>query len=143
MSKNANVNTVNVDDIDNENFAIYNTIKTDTFEGKLAVLNALNNAVSLTEIKNDAFNVSDCIVLPGVRKGRNGTGDVECFNTYLITTDGPVYFTQSDGVARSIKKILAIFPDLGRSYGKEFLIMRVVETKLANGNTIKNLVIEG
>ena len=118
-----------------------NTLNTDTFDGKITALNALNNAVSLKDATNP-LKICDCIALPGVRKGRNNTGDTECQNTYLIDIDGNAYFTQSDGIARSVRMIYMLFPDFGKSSDVGYLKVRVVEKKLPNGNTIKSLVVD-
>ena len=118
-----------------------NTLNTDTFDGKITALNALNNAVSLKDAANP-LKICDCIALPGVRKGRNNTADTECQNTYLIDIDGNAYFTQSDGIARSVRMIYMLFPDFGKSSDVGYLKVRVVEKKLPNGNTIKALVVD-
>ena len=118
-----------------------NTLNTDTFDGKITALNALNNAVSLKDA-NSSLKICDCIALPGVRKGRNNTADTECQNTYLIDVDGKAYFTQSDGIARSVRMIYMLFPDFGKSSDVGYLKIRVVEKKLPNGNTIKSLVVD-
>ena len=137
-----------------------NTLNTDTFDGKITALNALNNAVSLKDATNP-LKICDCIALPGVRKGRNNTSDTECRialpgvrkgrnntadtecqNTYLIDVDGNAYFTQSDGIARSVRMIYMLFPDFGKSSDVGYLKVRVVEKKLPNGNTIKSLVVD-
>ena len=118
-----------------------NTLNTDTFDGKITALNALNNAVSLKDA-NSSLKICDCIALPGVRKGRNNTADTECQNTYLIDIDGNAYFTQSDGIARSVRMIYMLFPDFGKSSDVGYLKVRVVEKKLPNGNTIKALVVD-
>ena len=118
-----------------------NTLNTDTFDGKITALNALNNAVSLKDA-NSSLKICDCIALPGVRKGRNNTADTECQNTYLIDVDGNAYFTQSDGIARSVRMIYMLFPDFGKSSDVGYLKVRVVEKKLPNGNTIKSLVVD-
>lgn len=118
-----------------------NTLNTDTFDGKITALNALNNAISLKDA-NSSLKICDCIALPGVRKGRNNTADTECQNTYLIDIDGNAYFTQSDGIARSVRMIYMLFPDFGKSSDVGYLKVRVVEKKLPNGNTIKSLVVD-
>ena len=118
-----------------------NTLNTDTFDGKITALNALNNAVSLKDA-NSSLKICDCIALPGVRKGRNNTAETECQNTYLIDVDGNAYFTQSDGIARSVRMIYMLFPDFGKSSDVGYLKVRVVEKKLPNGNTIKSLVVD-
>lgn len=117
-----------------------NTVNTDSVEGKFAVLNAINSAVSLKDISG-TIDVCDCITMSGLRKGRNGNSDTSCQNTYLITKDGIAYFTQSDGIARSVNLIASLFPDFGKSTKKGCLTLQVAERELTNGNTIKTLVV--
>ena len=119
-----------------------NTLNLDTFEGQVQTLNALNNAVSLKEAKDTVLDICDCITMPGVRKGRNGMPDTECTNVYLIDTSGTVWFSQSDGIARSVQQIATIRPDFGKAREEGCLHLHVMEKELPNGNTIKSLVID-
>lgn len=116
-----------------------NTIDSTNFEGQKTVLNAINNAVSLKDIKG-SIDVCDCITMAGKRKGRNGASDSDCQNTYLITPDGTAYFTQSDGIARSVRAIAKLIPDFGKSTDKGFITLAVYTKPLDNGNTVKTLV---
>ena len=124
------------------NLNTINTVNMDTFEGKVNVLNALNNAMSLKQAKDAVLDICDCIVMAGVRKGRNGMADTECNNVYLIDTEGNAWFSQSDGIARSVKMIVMMFPDFGKSSDDKCLHVKVVEKELDNGNTIKTLVLD-
>jgi hypothetical protein len=120
---------------------IINTLDTTSFEGKIKILNALNSAVSLKNTKKP-INVVDVLRMPGVRKSRDGAPDKDCLNTYLISEDGKVYFSQSEGIARSVGYIYALFPDMGKSTEFGHLTLKVIEQELPNGNTIKNLAID-
>lgn len=133
---------VNLDQVMSKNGAFINTMNMTTTEGKITTINALNNAISLKEAKDTVLDVCDCITMPGTRKGRGGMPDTECQNTYLIDTNGNAWFTQSDGIARSVRMIAMMFPDFGKSTTDACLHVRVDERELANGNTIKNLVID-
>lgn len=117
-----------------------NTLSLDSMESKIKVFNALNAATSLNDVaKGKSFNVVDIIQVPGIRKGRNGNRDTECHNTYLICDDSKVLFTQSDGIARSIKWAVSLFPDVGKSCPQGYLTFKVIEQELPNGNTVKSL----
>lgn len=116
------------------------TIDTTDNKGKMLILNAINSAQSLNSLKKGSkLKVTDCIQLIGIRKGRGNNVDTECVNTYLIDVDGNAYFTQSDGIARSVKMTVELFPDFGRSTEKGYLEVAITEQELANGNTLKSL----
>lgn len=115
-----------------------NTLDIDSDEGKLKTIAAYNGAQSLTSKGDEVFNLEDVITIPGVRKSRNiSQPNTPCTNTYLITTDGEAFFTQSDGIADSVGMIVAMYPDLNKPDG---LKVRVQETITANGNTLKRLI---
>lgn len=119
----------------NDNYR--NTLDLATIEGKKATLNALNSAVSLNDYNDTPLTIVDIITTPGVRKSRNaGIADTPCQNTYLIDYEGKAYFTQSDGIARSVNGILAF---LTPAEIHEGIAMCVRSNKIANGNTIKSL----
>lgn len=122
---------------------IYNTLALkDSLESKVKAANALNSSLSLSEFEGVVIKMTDCILMPGVRKSRNANvPDASCTNTYIIDIDGKSYFSQSNGVARSIKSFVGIFNgefDLGDGY----LPVCLVSEKLTNGNTLKSLVIK-
>lgn len=126
------------------NFAVptgfINTFDISTNEGKNAVLKAYNGSVSLNAHVGEELHICDCITMPGIRKGRNGAPDMQCQNTYLIDTDGIAYFSQSDGIARSVQMFAALYPDFGKSTEDGYLSLVCVSQELPNGNTIKNLI---
>jgi len=110
-------------------------------EGKLEVLSALNFAAPLKNFVDKPIKFRDAIQVPGVRKARNSSdSDTPCTNTYLIDVDGNAYFSQSDGVARSVSMVAAMFPDFGKSRECGYIELKLVEQNLPNGNTLKNLV---
>ena len=133
---------VSMEDIMSSNGNIINTLNLSTNEGKISTLNAINNAQSLVDANDTTLDICDCITMPGVRKGRGNTPDTECQNTYLIDTKGNAWFTQSDGIARSVKMIAMLFPDFGKSTDDGCLHVHVDESTLKNGNSIKSLVVE-
>lgn len=116
-----------------------NTCELDTLDGKMRSANAINSAVSLNDHVGEVLRIVDVITMPGVRKGRNGQADTPCQNTYLIDADGITYFSQSDGVKRSINTTLSIFKKCDA--GKGYLPLACKSDVLPNGNTIKTLVV--
>lgn len=120
-----------------------NTLDLSTRTGKLATVNAYNNAESLNQYDGEWLEVCDAITTPGVRRSRQaGVPPVPCTNTYLITKDGNAYFSQSDGIADSITFLHGIFPDLGKSDPDGCLMMQVVEVPTNGGNTLKRLKVK-
>lgn len=119
-----------------------NTLPIDTAEGKIATINAYNAAVSLKDYVGVVLHICDVITMPGDRKARSlDQMDTKCQNTYLIDTEGKAYFSQSDGVAKSINVIAAMMPDFGKNSELGYLPLACTETQLANGNTLKQIVI--
>ncbi len=125
------------------------TISSDSPANKARVFNATSGAVSLSataEKDGLVLDVVDIFQTVGVRKSRNVMlPDSPCVNTYLLTTDGTTYMSQSDGIARSAYDLVSpsMFPDCGKSLPDGCLHLAVQAKKLANDNTIKSLVIVG
>lgn len=141
---NTEITTINNESDVNFNIPIgfINTLDLSTNAGKIATVNAMNNSEPLNNHVGEILKVVDCITTPGIRKGRNGAPDTECVNTHLIDIDGNVYFSQSDGVARSIRSFAALWPDFGKGTTVEgFLPMVCKNIELPNGNTLKTMVI--
>lgn len=116
-----------------------NTCDLSTLNGKKRSVNAINNAVSLNNHVGEVLHVVDIITMPGIRKGRNGQDDMPCQNTYLIDADGIAYFSQSDGVKRSINNMMSLFKTCDA--GKGYLPLACKSDVLPNGNTIKTIVL--
>ena len=116
-----------------------NTCDLNTLGGKKRSANAINSAVSLNDHVGKVLHIVDVITMPGIRKGRNGQDDMPCQNTYLIDADGITYFSQSDGVKRSINTTMSIFKKCDA--GKGYLPLVCKSDVLPNGNTIKTLVV--
>ena len=115
------------------------TLDITTIEGKMQLATALNGATTMRDKVGEPLRVVNVVTAPGER---SRTGE-ECINTYLFCEDGSVYFSQSEGVARSVKVLVALFTDgeTGEfnpaSMGIGF---EVREQELQNGNTLKTVV---
>ena len=118
-----------------------NTFDIQSDDGKIKVINSVNNSVPLKDYMDEELHIQDCITMPGIRKGRNGMPDTNCTNTHLIDVNGVSYFSQSDGVARAIQMFAALWPDFGKSTELGCLRIKCVAQDLPNGNTLKTLVI--
>lgn len=122
---------------------VFTTANLEDRSGKNAVLRALNDAESLAESvpENATLEVVDFVVTPGVRRSRiQGQPDTECLNVYILTRDGRAFMTQSDGIARSVQQIMALYPESPRNLEDGCLRLQVKSRKLSNGNTLKTLV---
>lgn len=111
------------------------TIDNSTFEGKRAIVNARNSAVSLNGIGDTPITVIGVYTVQGVRS-QNGQ---RCVNVYLFAKDGKTYFSQSRGIYRSVLDIYDMFPDFNAPDG---ILVAVKETPLGGGKSTKSLEIK-
>ena len=115
------------------------TIDTSTLNGKLLVAQAINGATSMKDIPNgEVLRITNFITTEGTR---SRTGE-PCTNTYLVTEDGEILFTQSEGIAKSLPIIIGMFVDNEGFHNPVEMGcgMRLVIEELSNGNTLKKLV---
>jgi energy-coupling factor transporter ATP-binding protein EcfA2 len=116
------------------------TLDITSIEGKMQLATALNGAESMREKVGETLRVVDIVTTQGVR----ARTETECVNTYLICEDGSVYFSQSDGIARSVKVLVALFtnPATGEFMNpvEQGVGFMVKEQVLQNGNTLKTVV---
>lgn len=111
------------------------TIDNSTFEGKRAIVNARNSALSLNGIGDTPITVIGAYTASGVRS-QNGQ---KCVNVYLFAKDGKTYFSQSRGIYRSVLDIYDMFPDFNAPDG---ILVIVKETPLGGGKSTKSLEIK-
>ena len=111
------------------------TMDNSTFEGKRAIVNARNSALSLNGIGNAPLTIVGAYTARGVRAQ---TGH-ECVNVYLFASDGHTYFSQSQGIYRSVLDIYDMFPDFNSPDG---IPVVVKEVALGGGRTTKSLEIK-
>lgn len=118
--------------------ASYSSIQvTDTATKKL-VVNAMNNAESLADHEGEVLNVIGVFTKPGIRRARDKNGvDTPCTNITLVCEDGTAYFSQSEGVRNAADNFMAA----GLFEEGEIVPMKLVSSKLPNGNTRKTLVL--
>lgn len=140
MAKNTEITTATNAEIMNTNTAFdipkgfICTLNTNTDEGKKSVAKALNGSTPLKDHMNEVIHLRGIITTPGIR----AVSGSDCTNNYLITDDGEVLFSQSDGVTRSLQVIAAL-------WRKDLLAGNSVDVKcitqsLNNGNTLKTIV---
>ena len=117
------------------NYRCICTMDDSTFEGKRAIVNARNNALSLNGIGDTPLIVVGAYIVPGVR---SQTGQ-KCANVYLFANDGKTYFSQSQGIYRSVLDIYDMFPDFNAPDG---IPVAVKQTPLGGGRSTKSLEIK-
>lgn len=110
------------------------TLDMTTDDGKKQVAQALNGSEPLKDKMNDVINLVGVITTPGTR----AVSGNECTNNYMVADDGTVYFSQSDGVTRSLKVIVALW-GAQLAEGKTVPV-KCIEQRLNNGNTLKTIV---
>lgn len=117
------------------NYRCICTMDVSTFEGKRAIINARNTAMSLASLGDKPLIVTGVYVTPGVR---SQTGQ-KCANVYLFAKSGKTYFSQSTGIYRSVLDIFDMFPDFNAPDG---LPVVVKQTALGGGRSLKSLEIK-
>ena len=118
-----------------DNYRYICTMDNSTFEGKRAIVNARNSALSLNGRGAEPLTVIGAYIAPGVR---SQTGQ-KCANVYLFGKDGNTYFTQSQGIYRSVSDIYDMFPDFNAPDG---ITVAVKQTPLNGGRSTKSLEIK-
>lgn len=69
---------------------------------RVRMFNARNSATSLKNLGDTPIDIVDVMTQIGVR-ARSGN---PCQNTYIFTADGQVYFTQSNGLGKTINEVV-------------------------------------
>lgn len=118
-----------------DNYRYICTMDDSTFQGKRAIVNARNSAVSLNGHGAEPLTVIGVYIAPGVR---SQTGQ-KCANVYLFGKDGKTYFSQSQGIYRSVLDIYDVFPDFNAPDG---ITVVVKQTALGGGRFTKSLEIK-
>ncbi len=118
-----------------DNYRYICTMDNSTFEGKRAIVNARNSALSLNGRGAEPLMVIGAYIAPGVR---SQTGQ-KCANVYLFGKDGKTYFSQSQGIYRSVLDIYDMFPDFNAPDG---IPVAVKQTPLGGGRFTKSLEIK-
>lgn len=110
------------------------TLDMATQEGKIAVAKALNGSEPLKNQMDTVLELAGVITTPGTR----AVSGVDCTNNYMILSDGSVLFSQSDGVTRSLKVIVALWGENLKN--GEIVNVKCTSQTLNNGNTLKTIV---
>lgn len=114
----------------------YVTFDVQDVKNRVRMFNAHRNAVSLTKIGDEPIHVCDVMTEVGTR-ARSGN---PCQNTYLFTVDGPIYFSQSNGVGDTINEIVSIVDgNFASNTSAGYVTVRMSETSLSGDRTFKQL----
>ena len=116
----------------------HTTLQATDNETRKTIVNAMNNAESLSKHEGEVLDVIGLFTKPGIRRARDKNQyDMPCTNTTLVCADGTAYFSQSEGVRNAADNFIAagLFAD------GEIIPMKLVSSELPNGNTRKTLVL--
>ena len=114
----------------------YVTFATDDPKNRVRVFNAHNSAVSLKNIGDTPIKVVDVMAEPGKR----ARSEAVCQNTYLFTEDGRVFFTQSNGIAKTTNELVEMVQgDFRENTTNGYVTVKLAETKLSGDRSYKQL----
>lgn len=106
---------------------------TATRAGKIKLFNALNSAESLNDSNVQQLTLQGIIVQSGTRVDQ-ATGEVSPAEFTTFITEDTAYFSQSDGIARSAKNLIAAFGD---DFADEPITIVFATKKLQGGRSLK------
>lgn len=109
-----------------------------TAEGIVRIFNAGSDAESLNDSHLTELTIDGIMIKPGVRVDPVSGTRTPCANTMFFSVDGKVYVTQSTGIARDAARLVMLMGKIGWGEGKT---VRIVETKLQGGRTLKKLAL--
>ena len=110
------------------------TLDRTSTDGKVAIAKALNGSEPLKDHMNEVLHLAGVITTPGIR----AQSGANCTNNYLVLDNGTVLFSQSDGVTRSIKVIVALWG--GDLHDGKTVDVKCISQDLTNGNTLKTII---
>lgn len=101
---------------------------------RVRMFNARNSAISLKNIGDTPIDIVDVMTEIGVR-ARSGN---PCQNTYIFTVDGQVYFTQSNGLGKTIDEIVdMVSGDFKTNTTNGYVKAQIKETSLSGDRSYK------
>lgn len=109
-----------------------------TTEGITRIFNAGSDAESLNDSHLTELTIDGILIKPGVRVDPVSGTRTPCANTTFFSVDGKAYVTQSTGIARDAARLVMLMDKIGWGEGKT---VRIVETKLQGGRTLKKLAL--
>lgn len=105
-------------------------------KNRVKVFNAHNTAVSLKNIGDTPIKVVDVMAEAGTR----ARSETVCQNTYLFTEDGRVFFTQSNGIAKTTNELVEMVQgDFHKNTTNGYVLVKLTESKLSGERSYKQL----
>lgn len=112
----------------------YSTFDLHIPANRVRVFNARNNAMSLKNLGDTPIDIVDVMTQIGVRT-RSGN---PCQNTYIFAKDGQVYFTQSNGLGKTINELVDMVEgDFKANTTNGYVKVQIKETQLSGDRSYK------
>lgn len=101
---------------------------------RVRMFNARNNATSLKNFGDTPIDIVDVMTQIGTRT-RSGN---PCQNTYIFAADGQVYFTQSNGLGKTINELVdMVGGDFKTNTTNGYAKVQIKETLLSGNRSYK------
>lgn len=101
---------------------------------RVRMFNARNGATSLKNLPDTPIDVVDVMTQIGTR---NRSGN-PCQNTYIFAADGQVYFTQSNGLGKTINELVDMVEgDFKANTTNGYVKVKIKETSLSGNRSYK------
>lgn len=101
---------------------------------RVRMFNARNSATSLRNLEGTPIDIVDVMTQIGVRV-RSGN---PCQNTYIFSADGQVYFTQSNGLGKTVNELVDMVKgDFKANTTNGYVRVQIKETPLSGDRTYK------
>ena len=101
---------------------------------RVRMFNARNSATSLKNLGDTPIDIVDVMTEIGVR-ARSGN---PCQNTYIFTADGQVYFTQSNGLGKTINEVVdMVSGDFKTNTTNGYVKAQIKETPISEDRSYK------
>lgn len=105
---------------------------------RVRMFNARNSATSLKNLGDTPIDIVDVMTEIGVRT-RSGN---PCQNTYIFTADGQVYFTQSNGLGKTINELVDMVEgDFKTNTTNGYVKVQIKETSLSGDRSYKQFLL--
>lgn len=112
----------------------YSTFDPHIPANRVRIFNARNSAMSLKNLGDTPIDIVDVMTQIGTRT-RSGN---PCQNTYIFTADGQVYFTQSNGLGKTINELVDMVEgDFKTNTTNGYVKVQIKETSLSGDRSYK------
>lgn len=102
---------------------------------RVRMFNARNSATSLKNLGDTPIDIVDVMTQIGTRT-RSGN---PCQNTYIFAADGQVYFTQSNGLGKTINELVDMVEgDFKANTTNGYVRVQIRETPLSGDRSYKH-----